>query len=124
MIGRQDSGRTTGGSTEPTTPGPRVLDDDEVARRLGALPGWHGDHHRLRRGVTLAAGSIGPLLEQVEAAQRELNHHARVDRDGEEVRFTVWTHALDAVTDLDVALAERINEALAGVGPAADHPRP
>ena len=104
------------GSAVPTTASPRMLDDDEVSRELSRLTGWTGERHRLRRTVALPADRIRPLLDQVDRAQRDLDHHATVEHDADGVTFTVWTHTLGVVTDLDVALAARIDDAVRRVG--------
>lgn len=91
---------------------PRALDDDEVRRRLSQLTGWTGDTHRIARTVTLAVDQVGPLLDRVDRVQTELDHHAQIEERADGVRFTVWTHTADAVTDRDFALAARIDEAV------------
>jgi len=84
-----------------------VLSDDELARALADLPGWHGDTSRITR--TVAPQDLWALLERVAAAEAELDHHTVVDLDRGTVTFTLWTHVRDAVTAADVALARRIN---------------
>lgn len=91
-------------------PGPRryvPLSDQELRTALHALPGWHGDGHRIAR--TVAPADLWGLLEGVAAAEAALDHHTVVDLDAGTVTFAVWTHARDAVTDTDVELAHRIN---------------
>jgi pterin-4a-carbinolamine dehydratase len=39
-----------------------------------------------------------------------------VEQHGGTVTFEVWTHSLDRVTDMDVQLARRIDEAVEAVG--------
>ena len=97
---------------------PRPLGDDEVRRELSRLSGWTGDRHRIRRTVTLPPDRVRVLLDHVDEAQRELNHHAQIDERPDGVHFTVWTHTVDAVTDYDLALAGRIDEAVDAVGSA------
>ena len=87
-----------------------VLSDDELARALADLPGWHGDASRITR--TVAPQDLWALLERVAAAEAQLDHHTVVDLDRGTVTFTLWTHVRDAVTVADVALARRINAAV------------
>jgi pterin-4a-carbinolamine dehydratase len=47
-----------------------------------------------------------------------MSHHARVEQQEGTVTFEVWTHPLDRVTDRDVELARRIDEAVDAVGAA------
>ena len=84
------------------------LSADEVGSALP--PGWTGDTDRLTRSVTIADPDA--LLERVAAIEAELDHHAKADRDGDAVMFTVWTHSKGGVTDADIELAERISEAI------------
>jgi pterin 4 alpha carbinolamine dehydratase len=59
-----------------------------------------------------------PLRDAVARAEREMSHHARVEQQEGTVTFEVWTHPLDRVTDRDVELARRIDEAVDAVGAA------
>ena len=95
---------------------PRPLGADELERELAGMPGWTGDTRRLRRSVSLPQDRVRPLLDRVARAESELNHHARVVQATEGVVFELWTHAVDRVTDLDLDLARRIDEAVRAVG--------
>jgi pterin-4a-carbinolamine dehydratase len=97
---------------------PRLLERDEVERELSGLTGWDGDERRLRRTVVLPPDRVRPLRDAVARVEQEMTHHARVEQQEGEVTFEVWTHSLDRVTDMDVALARRINEAVERVGSA------
>jgi len=97
---------------------PRLLEREDIARELRRLTGWEGDERRLRRTVELPADRVRPLRDAVAEAEREMTHHARVENHGGTVTFEVWTHSIDRVTDLDVELARRINEAVDAVGAA------
>lgn len=92
---------------------PRRLTDDELAVALRRLTDWSGDTSRIARTVVLPAYRIDPLQRRVRTAERDLNHHARVTPADGGVTFTVWTHSMSAVTELDVRLAERIDAAVA-----------
>lgn len=98
------------------------LDMDALAVTLRELPGWRCDGTRLIR--TVVPRDLWTLLEQVCAAEDELDHHTEVTLDRGTVTFTVWTHVRNAVTAADVELARRldkISEAL-GVAPAPARP--
>jgi pterin-4a-carbinolamine dehydratase len=45
-----------------------------------------------------------------------MSHHARVEQQEGTVTLEVWTHSLDRVTDMDVEVARRIDEAVDAVG--------
>jgi pterin-4a-carbinolamine dehydratase len=107
--------RSSGVSSQLT---PRLLEPDDVARELRGLTGWEGDERRLRRTVVLPADRVRPLRDAVGRAEQEMTHHARVEEQPGAVTFEVWTRSIDRVTDLDVELARRINEAVEAVGSA------
>jgi pterin-4a-carbinolamine dehydratase len=112
-----DQGVPPRGSGVPTRMSPRLLEPDEVERELRRLTGWEGDQRRLRRTVELPPDRVRPLRDAVARAEREMNHHAEVEQEEQgTVTFEVWTHSLDRVTDMDVALARRIDEAVDAVG--------
>ena len=76
------------------------LTSDELAAALSGLPAWSGDLRRISRP--------GSLTPEVAAAADELDHHPVVEGD----RLVLWTHVRGCVTELDVALARRIDELL------------
>jgi pterin-4a-carbinolamine dehydratase/uncharacterized protein (DUF2267 family) len=100
------------GSGVATGLSPRILDADEVARALRELPGWTGDTTRIVRTIDVPAERVSPLTDAVHRIESELNHHARIDDGTDGLTFTVWTHSLGRVTDLDLDLARRIDEAI------------
>lgn len=104
------------GSAVPTQHSPRLLDDEEIERALATMVGWTGDRHRLSRTVGLPADRIQPLLAAVHRAEEDLNHNATVEHDGDTITFHLWTHSLRRVTDLDLDLARRIDEAVDSLG--------
>ena len=62
--------------------------------------------------IEIPAERVEPLTSAVHRIESELNHHARISRDDSGLTFTVWTHSLGGVTDLDLDLARRIDEAI------------
>jgi 4a-hydroxytetrahydrobiopterin dehydratase len=89
------------------------LTEAQLSEALAQLPAWSGDTGRIRR-----TAHPGPrraeLLEQVRRVADELNHHPVVDeQDPLQLRFDVWTHSEGGVTELDVALARRIDTVIA-----------
>jgi pterin-4a-carbinolamine dehydratase/uncharacterized protein (DUF2267 family) len=95
-------------------PGPAELTAEEVDRVLDRLPGWTGDDRRLRRTVGLPPDLDVSIREDIARAEQELNHHARVEDGPDGTTFVLWTHSVGVVTDLDVQLALRINDAIDG----------
>ena len=86
------------------------LDDDELAAALGELDDWRVLDGHLVRAVEAATGEAATLVERVGVAADEMDHHPVVDVVGDQVRFTVWSHSVDAITINDVTLARRIDD--------------
>ncbi|GAB3004472.1 4a-hydroxytetrahydrobiopterin dehydratase [Amycolatopsis acidiphila] len=95
---------------------PVPLSDEEVRRALCRLTGWTGDRSAISRTVALPADRHTPLVNRVQREARELNDHAHVEREDATVTFTLTTGRPGKVTDRDVRLAVRIDEAVAEVG--------
>jgi uncharacterized protein (DUF2267 family)/pterin-4a-carbinolamine dehydratase len=99
---------------EPSAAPPEPVDltADHLARVLPRLPGWRGNTRRLSRTVALPAAAQTPIVDQIHRAEAELGHHAQLRQGPDDLTLTLWTHSRDAVTDLDVRLAERISDIL------------
>ena len=89
-----------------------LLDDRLVADAMENLDGWSGDAQRISRTVQL--DDADGLLASVQEAADALDHHPEVQRDGTTVTFVLWTHSEGGVTELDIALASRINDLILG----------
>jgi 4a-hydroxytetrahydrobiopterin dehydratase len=85
-----------------------LLDDRLVSDAMENLDEWSGDAQRITR--TLRIEDVDGLLAAVAEAADALDHHPEVERDGDSVTFTLWTHSAGGVTELDIALAARIND--------------
>jgi 4a-hydroxytetrahydrobiopterin dehydratase len=85
-----------------------LLDDRLVTDALHGLEEWTGDHERIARTVTV--DDPDALLAAVAVAADSLDHHPETTRDGNALTFTLWTHSAGGVTELDIALASRIND--------------
>lgn len=92
------------------------IDNDRLQRWLAAHRQWSGDTRRLRRTINLPADRLPPLLAAVERDERRIKHNARVDHNDSDVTFELWTHSIDHVTDLDLHLAQLIDDVVARVG--------
>ena len=89
-----------------------LLDDRLVTDAMENLDEWSGDHARISR--TVRVDDIDGLLTAVAEAADAMDHHPEIERDGEAVTFTLWTHSAGGVTELDIALAARINDLVLG----------
>jgi 4a-hydroxytetrahydrobiopterin dehydratase len=92
------------------------LDDAGVAALLAQVPGWRVVDGRLTRRFTFpdfvtAIRFVNRLADTAEAENHHPDfavHYARVD-------VTIWTHAVDGLTENDFILAAKL-DALAGDG--------
>ena len=66
--------------------------------------------------MQLPAERITPLVERVQREARTMNDHAHVERADDGVTFRLYTGREGVVTEPDLWLAERIDEAVAAVG--------
>jgi 4a-hydroxytetrahydrobiopterin dehydratase len=94
------------------------LDDAGLAAALRALPRWTGTPTALRREATLPSfrAAIEAVVRIADIAE-ELDHHPDIDVRWRRLVLVCATHDADGrVTELDVALATRIEDALAAAG--------
>ncbi|MDX2675248.1 MULTISPECIES: 4a-hydroxytetrahydrobiopterin dehydratase [Streptomyces] len=94
------------------------LSQKEIEERLSELPGWSADGDRLTRTYRLDSHfAATALVIHVAQIQEELNHHSELTLGYNTVSLAVNTHSAgDAVTDLDVELARRVEAAAPGHG--------
>jgi len=86
-----------------------LLDDQLIADALTNLPDWSGDVQRITRRVQV--DDPDALVAAVADVADTLNHHPKVERaDDGAVGFVLWTHSEGGVTELDIALASRIDD--------------
>lgn len=85
---------------------PALLDEEVVRNWMQDHPLWQvEDSHLVREIATVDYPSGARLiLAQVEIAER-LNHHPDVTLGYRRVRFEVWTHDQDGLTQLDLDYA-------------------
>jgi 4a-hydroxytetrahydrobiopterin dehydratase len=87
----------------------RALSEEEVADQLGSLPGWAGTTEAIGCSYafpdfpTAIAGVDGVALEA-----EEMDHHPDIDIRWRTVTFSLSTHSVGGVTQLDIELAHRI----------------
>jgi 4a-hydroxytetrahydrobiopterin dehydratase len=86
------------------------LDDTELSAAVEELADWRLVGGHLVRDVACPEGRTEALVTAVGAAADAMDHHPVVDVTGDEVRFEVWSHSLDALTPNDVTLARTIDD--------------
>jgi 4a-hydroxytetrahydrobiopterin dehydratase len=89
------------------------LEGSELDAAVEGLTDWRLVDGHLVRDVTCASGTAQGLVDAVGVEADAMDHHPVVDVTGDEVRFTVWSHSLDAITTNDVVLAGKIDEVVA-----------
>ena len=95
----------------------RPLGEEGVDRALSRLVDWSGDVTGIQRTIALPTERIDLVLDRIHGVERELSHRVRiVERTPTSLTVRARTESLQVVTELDVALAERIDDAVATVG--------
>jgi 4a-hydroxytetrahydrobiopterin dehydratase len=93
---------------------PTALTPQLVDSSLAALTDWSGDTSQIHRTIRLdSPAQVIDLIELVDVSAQSLNHQPVVERDGTAVTFTLSTHDVGGVSEVDISLASRINN-LAG----------
>ncbi|WP_019872803.1 4a-hydroxytetrahydrobiopterin dehydratase [Sporichthya polymorpha] len=96
-----------------------LLSEDDVAAGLADLNGWTGDTTEIRRSYAAPDFPTAiRLVDAVAVAAEEMDHHPDMDIRWRTVHFTISTHSAGGVTELDLTLARKIDEAAAGLGAA------
>lgn len=99
---------------------PTKLDERLVADALTALRHWTGDATGITRTVELPEDRSEAVLREVAVSAGSLAHHPEVERAGTRTTFTLRTGSEGGVTELDIALASRIDDIVRRVGGVAD----
>lgn len=89
------------------------LDQAALASLLASGSGWTRDGNALTKTLTFKGfkGAVA-FANRVAEAANEANHHPDIHIEGyRHVRIVLTTHIAHGVTDADVALAKRIDEA-------------
>ncbi|QIP83700.1 4a-hydroxytetrahydrobiopterin dehydratase [Streptomyces sp. Tu 2975] len=91
----------------PTEP----LSQKEIEDRLRELPGWSLEGDRIARSYRLDSHfAATALVVHVAQIQEELNHHSDLTLGYNTVALTVQSHDVNALTERDFALAERVEQ--------------
>ena len=91
-------------------PRPERLSPDSVVTALANLPMWSGDADYIERIVTAPDFLTGiEILRRAAVLAEDMNHHPDIDVRWRRVRYGLTTHDAGGVTELDLALARRID---------------
>ena len=94
-------------------PRPPRLSPEDVTAALNDLPLWSGGTDGIERTIRLpsfraAVEAIGTIADVAE----EMDHHPDIDLRWTKVRVAVVTHSAGGLTELDLALARRVDALL------------
>jgi 4a-hydroxytetrahydrobiopterin dehydratase len=94
-------------------PRPPRLSREDVTAALNDLPLWSGGTDGIERTIRLpsfraAVEAIGMIADVAE----EMDHHPDIDLRWTKVRVAVVTHSAGGLTELDLALARRVDALL------------
>lgn len=105
-----------GGVVGPAASTP-PLTDDQTRQALSRLRRWSGDRRALSRTIWLPPDNLDRVLRRVADLKPDLGRGPKISRgrDGS-ATLTVRTASVDAVTSLDVDLAERIDAVIEEAG--------
>ncbi len=92
----------------------QLLDEAAIDDALVSLPGWRREDNALVKEVPVTDDAVDNLEAAVAAVADELDHHPQTDRGAGTLSFRLWTHTAGGVTEKDVVLAARIDQALSG----------
>jgi 4a-hydroxytetrahydrobiopterin dehydratase len=97
----------------PTEP----LSQKEIEDRLRELPGWSLEGDRIARSYRLDSHfAATAMVVHIAQIQEELNHHSDLTLGYNTVALTVQSHDVNALTDRDFTLAERVERIAEGHG--------
>ena len=91
----------------------KVIQSDEVAKRLAALEGWCLTPEGIEKQYDLGSfASVMQLVNRVADLAEEADHHPEIRITYGKVTFTLTTHDAGGITEKDFDLARQI-EAIA-----------
>ena len=101
---------------------PALLDQDQIDAALqGRHPEWTGEPAKLRRSIEFADFPTAvEFINQIAPRCEELDHHPDLALRWRWVDVELSTHSAGGVTELDLALAEIVDEVAAALPLAAD----
>jgi 4a-hydroxytetrahydrobiopterin dehydratase len=84
-----------------------VLNDDEVQRALGGLPGWRREGDAIVKEFTFDGGFMGSVgyVNRLADAAEAADHHPDVSISWNTVTVSWSTHSQGGITENDVRMA-------------------
>ena len=88
-----------------------ALSDDEVRKRLAALPGWEHQGREIRRAYAFDGFEAAmAFVNRVAALAEAMNHHPDILVQYDKVTLALTSHDTRGLTDRDFRLAAKIDE--------------
>jgi 4a-hydroxytetrahydrobiopterin dehydratase len=93
-----------------------LLTDEQVHDALEGLPDWRRDGDTIERKAKLASfpEAIRVVNEVAEIAEG-IDHHPDIDIRWRTLTFRLSTHSAGGLTGMDIELAGRIDQTIAGI---------
>jgi 4a-hydroxytetrahydrobiopterin dehydratase len=90
-----------------------LLNDAQIKQALPKLPGWKQNGNAIERSFEFAdfKAAMGFVNKMADLAE-QANHHPDIDIRYNKVKLSLVSHDSGGVTDRDVRMAERINQAV------------
>ncbi|MFE5967140.1 4a-hydroxytetrahydrobiopterin dehydratase [Streptomyces sp. NPDC056463] len=93
---------------------PAPLSDEEITKRLAALPGWKRKGDEITRTYEIRYHAAVAAIVTIADRSRRVQHHADLDLRMDHLRATITTHdAGHRLTEADFELARRIDTIVA-----------
>lgn len=89
---------------------PTLLDDRLIDDALTALDGWQHERGGISRSVTVPSERVAALREGIDLSAGSLNHDPEIRQSGNQMTITLTTHDVGGVSELDIAMASRIDD--------------
>ena len=97
----------------------QLIGAGELAVRLASLPAWHGDTSGISRDYPAGWDKAAAMVPEIAALAVEMAHRPDLDIRWATLRVFMTTHtAGDVVTELDLAMATRLDVIAAAHGVA------
>ena len=97
-----------------------ILTDGKITKALGGLPGWSCVDGKLHKDLRFRDfNEAFGFMARVAMFAEKLNHHPEWTNVYNRVDVTLTTHDAGGVTELDVRMAQFMDEAAAQMGATA-----
>jgi len=103
---------------------PTLLDARVLEDALHRLSSWSGDPTGIRRTVDLDERAAAELQQLIAVTARSLDHDPDVQRSNGQTTVVLRTSSVGGVSELDVAMASRIDDHVRAVTGAEPEPLP